>query len=822
MANEQPSQTRRSKKAPKKPKKKGSVGAIFLKIFVGLIFLICLAFLSGVGLFWYYAKDAPKISDDKLDAPISSKFYTSDGEIFADLGSEKREKIASQDVPQLLEDAVVSVEDRRFYNHIGIDPVRIMGSVVSNLTSDSLQGGSTLTQQLVKLSYFSTKSSDQTLKRKAQEAWLAIQLEQKKSKQEILTYYINKVYMANGIYGMETAAQTYYGKTLSELNLPQTALLAGMPQAPSYYDPYENPEAAKERRDTVLYTMLDNEKITQAEYDEAIEVPIDEGLKPLKTTSAMSKIADNFLKEAIAEVEDKTGKDVYTDGMEIHTTLDMDAQERLYEIVNSDQYVDYPDEEMQVASTMIDTQTGYVRAQIGGRNIADDVVFGNNLAVNTARDFGSTVKPITDYGPAFENLKLSSGYRLKDEPYQYEGTDIDVYNWDHLYKGNLTLRSALVQSRNVPAVKLFNEVGADKSLEFLNGLGIDYENITQANAISSNTETQDGTKYGISSLKMAAAYAAFANGGTYYQPQYVTEIVYQDGSKESFEPEGERAMSEGTAYMVTDILKGVLTDPAGTGSNAVIPGLTQAGKTGTSNYTDEELAQINASSTVSPDILYAGYTPSYSISVWTGYNEKLTPITSDATHVASDVYRELMQYVSAEIGDQDWTLPDDLVKVGSELYFKENYTPPSSAKKKASTTRSSVIQTPATSQTVVPPASSTTPATKPSVSQSEPASSESVSSESSTSASSTSVESSVSTESSEASVSVSESVAPSQTAPSSSTPPASSSVTPPASSSVAPPASSSVTPPAASNEPVTSSEPAANVTPSPPAENSGT
>ena len=711
MANEQTRSSRRQKQpTPKKSVKKNSgkgsgktsgphKKGLFIKILLGILSFFCILFLAGVGLFWYYAKDAPELTDKKLDATVSSKLYTQDGELFEDLGAEKREKISANELPKTLEDAIVSVEDRRFYKHIGVDPIRIIGSALSNFTSGGLQGGSTLTQQLIKLSFFSTSAEDQTLKRKAQEAWMAVRLEQKKSKQEILTYYVNKVYMSNGLYGMETASEMYFGKKLSELSLPQTALLAGMPQAPSAYDPY--------------------------------------------------------VKEVINEVQEKTDKNVYTDGLEIYTNLDLDAQKKLYDIVNTDQYVSYPDDEMQVASTLIDTNTGKVKAQIGGRHIAEDVTLGNNLAVNTSRDFGSTMKPVTDYGPAFEYLKYSTGKTITDAPYNYEGTSTPVGNWDNQYMGTITLRQALYLSRNVPAVKLFNEVGSDKVASFLKNLGIEYSTIHQSNAISSNTEEQDGTKYGASSLKMAAAYAAFANGGTYYKPQYVNKIVFQDGTEETYEPDGKTAMSPETAYMITDILKDTITE--GTGTNAQIAGLYQAGKTGTSNYTDDEYAKLGISSGVYPDILFAGYTPNYSISVWTGYNNKMTPVTSESSHVASDVYRELMQYVSANVTNTDWEMPSGLIRVGGELYYKDQYTVRSNTVAPSTTIpSSSYVQTPGSSTTETTTQTSST-------SQSEStaeSSTESTTAETSEPASSTTVPTSSSEESS---------------TPSSSAPPASSS-----------------------------------------------
>ncbi|MBK4752406.1 penicillin-binding protein [Enterococcus faecium] len=729
---------------------------LFIKILLGILSFFCILFLAGVGLFWYYAKDAPELTDKKLDATVSSKLYTQDGELFEDLGAEKREKISANELPKTLEDAIVSVEDRRFYKHIGVDPIRIIGSALSNFTSGGLQGGSTLTQQLIKLSFFSTSAEDQTLKRKAQEAWMAVRLEQKKSKQEILTYYVNKVYMSNGLYGMETASEMYFGKKLSELSLPQTALLAGMPQAPSAYDPYVYPDQAKKRRDTVLYTMLQNEKISQTEYDQAVNVPVTDGLQELTQSDDNTKIVDNYVKEVINEVQEKTDKNVYTDGLEIYTNLDLDAQKKLYDIVNTDQYVSYPDDEMQVASTLIDTNTGKVKAQIGGRHIAEDVTLGNNLAVNTSRDFGSTMKPVTDYGPAFEYLKYSTGKTITDAPYNYEGTSTPVGNWDNQYMGTITLRQALYLSRNVPAVKLFNEVGSDKVASFLKNLGIEYSTIHQSNAISSNTEEQDGTKYGASSLKMAAAYAAFANGGTYYKPQYVNKIVFQDGTEETYEPDGKTAMSPETAYMITDILKDTITE--GTGTNAQIAGLYQAGKTGTSNYTDDEYAKLGISSGVYPDILFAGYTPNYSISVWTGYNKKMTPVTSESSHVASDVYRELMQYVSANVTNTDWEMPSGLIRVGGELYYKDQYTARSNAITPSTTIpSSSYVQTPGSSTTETTTQSSSSTSQSESTAES---SKESTTAETSEPASSTTVPSSSSEESS---------------TPSSSAPPASSS-----------------------------------------------
>ncbi|QCQ13447.1 PBP1A family penicillin-binding protein [Enterococcus avium] len=747
MANPSRSQKKKRTSQGKEPKQKNKKNRhIGLKIAIAIVGLLCVALLTGIGIFFYYVKDAPALSEKKLEATVSSKLFDSDGNIFEDLGAEKREKVSANKIPQELDDAIVSVEDRRFFKHNGVDPVRIAGSALHNLTNKGgLQGGSTLTQQLVKLSFFSTttEEADKTLRRKAQEAWLAIQLEKKHSKQEILTYYINKVYMANGLYGMETAAETYFGKELQHLTIAQTALLAGMPQAPNSYDPYKHPDAAKERRDTVLYTMLNNKKISQKDYDAAINEPIDQGLLPLETDNQERKVADNYVKEVIAQVEDKTGKNVYTDGLDIYTNLDTDAQNHLYSIVNADEYVQYPDEDLQIAATLIDSETGKVTAQIGGRNIADDVYLGLNRAVSTNRDFGSTVKPITDYGPAIEYKQKSTGERIVDQPYYYEGTKTAVKNWDNSYQGNITLRQALYNSRNVPAVKLFNEVGPENVSKFLKNLGIQYKEIQQANAISSNTETQDGTKYGISTEKMAAAYAAFANGGTYNEPLYINKIKYQDGSEQTFENKGKKAMEPYTAYMITDMLKDVITK--GTGTYAQIPNLFQAGKTGTSNYTDDELAKIPHYGSISPDVMFTGYTPHYSLSIWAGYDKRLTPITSQSENIAQDVYREMMSYVSQNVSNEDWVMPNDVLRIGNELYvkgassvpapsysyqssyysnstFSETTSSSSSITSESSFSESSTVTPPASSS--VPPASSSpTPASSADPQPSQPSSS---------------------------------------------------------------------------------------------------
>ena len=647
------------------------LGIGFLTIFLTIV-------LIGGSIFLFYVVQAPELSETKLVATTSSKIYDNKNELIADLGAERRVNAQSNEIPTDLVNAIVSIEDHRFFNHRGIDSIRIFGAFLRNLRSNGLQGGSTLTQQLIKLTYFSTSTADQTIARKAQEAWLAIQLERTATKQEILTYYINKVYMSNGNYGMQTAAQNYYGKDLKDLSIPQLALLAGMPQAPNQYDPYSHPEEAQQRRNLVLSEMQRQGYLSSEQYETAINTPITDGLQSLKGSNTYPQYLDNYLKEVIDQVEQETGYNLLTTGMDIYTNVDQDVQKKLWDIYNTDEYVHYPDDDFQAASTIVDVTNGKVIAQLGSRHQASNVSFGLNQAVETNRDWGSTMKPITDYAPALEyGVYDSTAYMLKDVPYNFPGTNDPVLNWDRSYYGNITLQYAIQQSRNVPAVETLNKVGLDRAKTFLNGLGIDYPSMLYVNAISSNT-TETGKQYGASSEKMAAAYAAFANGGTYYKPMYINKVVFSDGSSKEFSDPGTRAMKETTAYMMTEMMKTVLY--YGTGTGAYISWLPQAGKTGTSNYTDAEIENhIKTDQYVAPDEMFVGYTRKYSMAVWTGYSNRLTPIVGDGFRVAGSIYRSMMEYLADNDNPGDWTMPEGLYRSGGYVFkngARNNWTNP--------------------------------------------------------------------------------------------------------------------------------------------------
>ncbi|RRD31271.1 PBP1A family penicillin-binding protein [Streptococcus minor] len=643
------------------------VGNVVLAGFILVTFIVA-------GVVGYYISSAPALTEEALTTTTSSKIYDKNGGLIADLGSEKRSNAKTQEIPTDLVNAIVAIEDQRFFNHRGVDVIRIAGAFLNNITSGRLQGGSTLDQQFIKLTYFSTSTEDQTIKRKIQEAWLALQLERRNTKQEILTYYVNKVYMSNGNYGMKTAANAYYDKELKDLSIAQLALLAGMPQAPNQYDPYTQPEAAQRRRDIVLGEMLEEKYITKEQYDIAVATPVTDGLQPLKNTAAYPLYMDNYLKEVIEEVEEKTGYNLLTTGMDVYTNVDPAAQQQLWNIYNTDEFVYYPDNIFQVASTVVDVSNGKVIAQLGARNQATNVSFGVNQAVETNRDFGSTMKPITDYAPALKNgVYTSTADTIVDGPYNYPGTNTPVYNYERGYYGSMTLKGAIQYSRNIPAIKALEATGLGKALEYLNSIGIHYPELLYSNAISSNTTVSD-QKYGASSEKMAAAYAVFANGGTYYKPQYVNKVVFADSTTKEFAPEGTQVLSPEIAYMMTDMMKSVLT--YGVGFNAAVSGVPIAGKTGTSNYADEELANILASnpaaassSMAAPDHNFVGYSTKYAMAVWTGYSNRTTPILDSGNLVATDVFRSMMTYLNPVETAKDWDMPNGLYRYGSYLYL---------------------------------------------------------------------------------------------------------------------------------------------------------
>ncbi|XJS11597.1 transglycosylase domain-containing protein [Aerococcaceae bacterium WGS1372] len=616
-------------------------------------------------MFGYYAMNSPEITASDLQGQVSSKIFDRTGNLIKELGGQNKDVMESSEIPPILEEAVVAIEDTRFYNHIGVDPIRILGSALANLRAGEIvQGGSTITQQLIKLSVFSTDFQDQTLERKSQEAWLSMQIEQQYSKDEIMTLYLNKLFYSNNIYGAKTAAKEFFGKDIQEINLAEAALIAGIPQAPSDYDPYSNPESAKERRDLVLQVMLDQGRISQQEHDEALNTSIESMLIPLSdsSTQEVDLTIDAYLDVVAQEVQDKMNINIYTDGVEVYTNMDYKAQEKLYQTVNNNEAVIFPDDELQTASSIIDVDNGQLIAIIGGRK--QEVAMGLNRANTLKRSIGSTMKPLSAYGPAIEYLNFSTGTLVVDEPYTYSD-GVVLNNYDFEYEGNLTIREALAGSRNVPALKMLQAVGLDNAYAFLQKLDINILNENKRELLEHNAIGGEMTP-----IQLSAAYAAISNYGVYNKPYTVNKVITSAGTEEVFETESRQAMKDSTAYMLTDILKGV---PGVFASSSNIEGIYHAGKTGTTNYTDAQLEQLglDASTYAAPDGWYVGYTPQYAMSTWVGYDNMTEPgnyLTLDETAIPQRIYKEMMSYLMEDVPVTDWQKPTNVVEVEIEKY----------------------------------------------------------------------------------------------------------------------------------------------------------
>ena len=651
------SNRKNSQKNSKKPKKKSG---IWKKILLGFLGLVLLALVGGFGLFVYYASDAPELTDKDLSGNYASDFVDMNGKLIYSLGGVDRDFATFEDYPKVMVDAIMAIEDQRFESHFGIDPIGITRAAVGYLTEGQIVGGgSTITQQLIKLAVFSTLKEDQTLERKAQEAWLAIQLEQQLSKEQIMTLYLNKIHMGGNVYGVATAADEYYGKDIKDLELHEAAMFASMPRAPNYYNPYINVEAATTRRNLVLTVMVEEGMITQAEADAAKEIPVTEGLQE-PTEQVNTQVFDSYISAAIKEIEDKTGLNPHVAGLTIHTNYDPEAQQLLFDIANTDDYVQFPDDDIQTAMTLVDSGTGKVTAIIGNRKVEGQRL--RNQALNGDRSVGSTLKPLTTYGPAIEFLGYSTYHQVYDTQIE-EGYAPN--NYDNRFKGQMRMREALVDSRNVPTAKLFNDDLSehhDDIRNFLEGMGI---NVKDLNNGVDGLVAQNAINGDMSVYTLAGAYAAIANQGNYNEPHTVSKVVTQDGQEIDLTPDTTRVMKDSTAYMLTDMLKGVIPHY---GQQLSVPNYVHAAKTGTSNYTSDEKKDYNLPDGAVPDNLVVGFSPYYTMSVWMGYKEYYEPLTpaKGSTRLARQIYKAAMTELTSGLERRDWQQPESVVQLQIE------------------------------------------------------------------------------------------------------------------------------------------------------------
>ncbi|AST91600.1 MULTISPECIES: PBP1A family penicillin-binding protein [Sutcliffiella] len=660
---------RRKALEEKKNKKNGKKSAkgLVKKTFLALVLVGLIGLLIGIGTFAYFVKDTPPLDETLLKVPVPSKVMDKNGELAAEIGgNEARDYVNYDDIPQLVIDAFLATEDVRFFEHNGIDYRRLGGAVLANVSRGfGAEGGSTITQQLVKLSFL---TEEKKLSRKAQEAYLAYQLESRFTKEEILEMYLNRIYFSNRAYGIARAAQNYYGKKLDELELHEVATLAGLPQSPNNYNPVKYPENAERRRNIVLTLMVKHGKITEAEADEARAVEITSTLVDGTNAPTFSNRYNAFVDQVVEELQEKLGENIdpRSDGLVIHTTLDTKAQEQVEFLLSDEGPVPHVDnEDYQSGIALVDTKTGQIRALGGGRNY---VKTGYNYATDTRVQPGSAIKPILDFGPAVEYLNWSTYHQIKDEPYTYsDANKTPIQNWDRKHEGWLTMRQALARSRNIPALKAFQEVGSERAREFAVNLGIPLEEtIHESYSIG-------GFKTGVSPLQLAGAYAAFGNEGIYTEPYAVSKVQFPDGTSVNLANESKVGMKDSTAFMISDVLKTAMTS-GGTGRLAQVPGLHIAGKTGTTNFDQNDLATYNVPSGAAPSTWFAGYTPTYSIAVWNGFSKMgegnflRSPTQGfQDQYYSRMLFKELLQHVATTDEDKvDFRVPNSVVRVGVE------------------------------------------------------------------------------------------------------------------------------------------------------------
>ena len=603
-------------KKGKKSSKKSDKKSLRKKILLGfmIFFLVCI--VLAIIFFAYIALTAGKFDPDKLYSKEASTLIDVNGNTYAKLGSEMRQKISYDDMSEELINAIVATEDSRFFEHNGFDLPRFVKASFGQLLGQDAGGASTLTMQVSKNQYTSNVATGwEGIKRKFTDIYISMfQIEMNYSKEEILEFYANSYYLGSGAYGVEQAAQTYFNKSADELNLAEAAMIAGLFQSPVSYDPNINPDRTEARRQTVLSLMKRHGYITDEEYEIAKDMTVDKIVIKGNSSTTDNAQYRGFINAVAEEVEDKTGYNPYQYSMKIYTTMNKEKQDALNDIMDGTSY-DWENDVVQAGVVAIDNKTGGIAAISNGRN--QDGETWQDFATGSGgnvRQIGSTAKPLFDYGPAIEYNNWNTDHPIIDTEHTYsDGTPVN--NWDGTYKGIITMRQALVESRNVPAVKTFQSVDNEKIKDFVTSLGLhpgmdSNGKLYEADAI--------GGYNGEYPLSVAGAYSAFANGGYYIEPHTVTKIKFDEtGKVEEYEPERTKVMSATTAYMITDMLVDTAENALGRYSN--INGATYAAKTGTSNYDEKTQEALNLPDNAVNDLWVAGYNPDYSVAVWYGY-----------------------------------------------------------------------------------------------------------------------------------------------------------------------------------------------------------
>ena len=551
----------------------------------------------------YFAFDVPgwqQLDVSRITAaPQTGLMYDNQGILITKIrGAENRVVVPLESIPLQTQQAFLAAEDLRFYDHGGVDVVRLFGALAANIREGSYaQGGSTITMQLIRQSHLSTQK---TIARKLEEMWLAIQLERQLSKEEILAMYLNYIYFGSGAYGIQAAAQTYFGVDVQDLTLAQATSLAASIKAPSFYSPAAAKSNAS-RREYILSTMLEQGMITQSEHDQArAETIVIAEQKP--TTLDHGWFVDAVLQEA-EQLLGMTSDQVLAGGFVIDTTLSRTHQQVLEDQFTKDLFPANAEDgtPVQAAAACVNTQTGEVLAIVGGRSY--DVRRGFNRATQLRRQPGSALKPLVVYAPAIDQFGYTPASVLKDEPTNFNG--YKPRNSGYTYYGNVSIRSALASSLNVAAVALLDQIGVQAGRDYLQKVGIPLDDRDANLSLALGSMT-----YGVSPVELAAAYAPFGNGGSFHDPHFIRKITDPSGRVlYQHRDTGTRVLKSTSAYLMTSVLQSVTS--YGTGAKLSASGTPVAGKTGTVNMTGGG----------NRDIWMAAYNPEISCAFWMGFDE---------------------------------------------------------------------------------------------------------------------------------------------------------------------------------------------------------
>lgn len=646
----------------KRKSKKKQKNIIFRrKIRIAVAICLCVGFVVvlgvGSGMYAAVSREIDELDFEAIAYNFSSVVYANDKdgnsvevEFLHDDGN--REWIDTDKIPELAKKAAVSIEDERFYKHSGVDIKRttgaVFGWVAAKITGKSPSyGGSTITQQVIKNI---TNEKDKTVTRKVKEMMRAIAFEKRFTKEEILSTYLNISYFGNQCYGIESAAKMYYSKNAIDLTLPEAAMIVGITQAPARFDPFKNPENATTKRNTVLKKMHELGKISEEEYNEAVNAPlgVNESRKSL-SSSIYSYFVDQVINDVIEDLQEERGysqafasSQVFGGGLKIYTTMDSDIQSAIESVYENTANFPGASSGVQSAMVIIDPSTGEIKGMSGGIGVKKESR-GLNRATQAKRQPGSSVKPLSVYAPSLENGKITAATILTDSP-------ITIGTWSPKnsysgFKGDMSVRRAIEISANIPAVKTLQTLGVEKSYEFM----------TKKLGFTSLTEDDKnlsalglgGMSRGVSPKEMAAAYGVFANGGVYVTPHTYTKVLDSSGKVLlEVKPESRRVISEANAYIMTDFLKDVVNGSSGTGRNARLSKITAYGKTGTSND--------------NKDKWFCGYTPYYVGAVWYGYDNNKAV---GSTNISTQVWKKVMEKVHDGLPEKSFEQPDSVTAV---------------------------------------------------------------------------------------------------------------------------------------------------------------